>query len=66
MRSYICTLCGARLAPDETIQHYDHIYGELYVSCPYCRSDCRPDEDEDCCREEEYGNEDSEDFEDDE
>ena len=47
MRNYLCTLCGVRLTPDETIQHYDHIYGDLYVSCPYCRSECRPDYEDD-------------------
>lgn len=41
MLDYICTLCGARLAPDETVQHYNAIYGETYVICPYCRSECR-------------------------
>lgn len=44
MRDYICSLCGARLAPDETVQHYNAIYGETYVSCPYCRSECRLEE----------------------
>ncbi|MCM1055207.1 MAG: hypothetical protein NC394_06765 [Bacteroides sp.] len=43
MREYLCTLCGTRLSAEETIQHYDRIYGELYVFCPHCHAECRPD-----------------------
>lgn len=40
MHKYNCTLCGAILFPDEAICHYDRIHGDVYVSCPYCRSQC--------------------------
>ncbi len=40
MYKYNCTLCGAILFPDEAICHCDRIHGDVYVSCPYCRSQC--------------------------
>ncbi len=40
MLKFNCTLCGAILFPDETIRHYDRLHGDIYVSCPFCRSQC--------------------------
>lgn len=45
MTAYICTLCGLRYSPEETIQHYDYLHGDLYVICPSCRSECKREED---------------------
>lgn len=56
MANYFCTQCGLRYAPEETIQHYDYLHGDLYVICPGCRSECRrekEDEGEDITEENE-------------
>lgn len=47
MINYVCTQCGNRYSPEETIQHYDYLHGDLYVICPGCRSECRKEYEED-------------------
>ena len=40
MLKFSCSLCGAILFPEEAIRHIDRLHGDIYVSCPFCRSQC--------------------------